>query len=113
MTDKGNYRSVYSTFPESDRFKILSKDGRWLVTILKICRFNNPANIFYCDEGEFVTLSDITKIPISKIKKLITGELSDSHWIAYERPILWLRKGLKYEPGINCAEFDQSKRAAC
>ena len=109
MADKGNYRSIYSSMPDSEDYSKLSKDSRLLLLTIKICRFNNMANIFFCDEGTIVSLSVMTKIPADEIKNLLNGELTDTHWIAFRMPILWLINGLKFEPTFNINNSKQKK----
>jgi len=58
------------------------------------------AGIFYCGEGEMVTLQNQTGYSAKTLSKGIR-ELIDTHWIAYREGIMWIINHLKYEPGIS------------
>jgi len=100
MSDRAFFRAFYHSLLDDDDFQKLSPEARWLFVCCRTSRVCNIASIYLCDEGTFVTLSAETGFNIEKVKDIIFGELSDAKWVIYERPILWLKNGLKYDPFV-------------
>jgi hypothetical protein len=99
MADRGTYRGIYAALLDDPEFQKLPERAKFLFVALKTTRFNNLASIYILDEGGIVTLSTQTSIPNKDVKQALQI-LSESHWIEYEYPIVWLRNGLRFEPSI-------------
>lgn len=98
--DKGTYRSTNTVLLDSPDFKDLSRTGRHLLLTLKNTRLTNMAHIFYCGRGELFTLEEQTSMDNAELMATL-AELIKKRWVVYLDNILWIRNGLRFEPGYN------------
>ena len=100
MSDRGSYRSIYSVLLDSPEFRSLSRDAKDALKTILLTRFNNMAHIFLCDEGGLVTIAAQMGVDIDVLQKALQ-ELRETEWIYFQDNIIWIRNGLRYNPGIN------------
>lgn len=95
--EKGSYRSIYSSIWDDPNFQGLSPITQLIFVHLRTCPECNWPCIFpfYKPllESRFPEI-DPREVSESWERLLIPP----SRWIVYERPILWIRKGLRFEP---------------
>jgi uncharacterized phage protein (TIGR02220 family) len=102
MAQKRNrYRAIYSILLDDEGFQELTAPARHLFLTLKISRFNNLAGIFLFGPGEKLTTYKYFMGISEKAFNRAFKELQDTHWIAYQYPILWVCRSLKHEPSIS------------
>ena len=106
--DRGPYRSVYCVLLNSPEFRSLSRDAKNLLTTLMLTDMANMAHIFVCDEGGLLTLSRQSGIPSRTLPKALR-ELSETHWAYHQDDIIWVRNGLRFDPGISLANENHKK----
>lgn len=94
--EKGTYRSIYSAIWEDPEFQSFGPDMMLVFLSLRTGRECNFPCIFPFYLG---TLSERMKLPQEKIDAAFNA-LIEAGWIAYERPILWIRKGLRNDPNF-------------
>lgn len=97
--DRGPYRSIYCALFDNEEFRNLPPECRHILVFLKLSRFNNPAGIFFCDEGVLLTIANYVGYSLDVVQKAV-NTLSDRVWIGYQYPILWITNSLKFEPGF-------------
>lgn len=105
--DRGSYRSIYSTLPDSLDFRALHADARHVFLTLKVSRLNNVAGIFIFAEGERVTLQGQVGRTAPIINRAI-DLLCDTGWIAIQYPILWIINHLRFEPSVSLNNSKQT-----
>lgn len=98
--ERGIYRAVHSVLIDSHEFTDLSDDAKLVFYTLRFCPENNLASIFSPFYLEI--LHHRVKMGPDRLSIAIR-ELIDSHWIVYQMPILWIRNGLKFSPGVSLA----------
>ena len=93
--EKGSYRSVYSSIwddPEFQEFEPLTQTVFFCLRTSKDCNF--PCIFIHYHTSLYGRIPNASKDAIDAS----IAALSDADWIRYERPILWIVKGLKNEP---------------
>jgi hypothetical protein len=103
--EKGSYRSVYSAIwddPEFQGFDLLTRQVFFYLRTNKDCNF--PCiYVFYPS-----ILTEYFPGIKQGVLDRVWDTLCHTHWIAYQRPILWIVKGLKNEPNYS-GKSDQQK----
>ena len=95
--DRGPYRSIHSVLTESREFVALSPQAKLVFYTLRCCKECNLACIFpFYPE----TLPGRTGLPKRECDRA-WDSLSDGLWITYQYPVLWIRNGLRFNPGIS------------
>lgn len=95
--ERGQYRVIHSVLTESPEFLALAPDAKLVFYTLRCCKECNLACIFpFYPE----TLPGRTGLKSDRCQGA-WDSLCDSLWIAYQYPILWIRNGLKFSPGIS------------
>ncbi len=95
-TERGHYRAIHSVLIDSPEFVALSPEAKLIFFTIRLCSENNIASIFVFYKETLPNRTGLTA-------KVIDGalqELTDTHWIAYQHPVLWIRNGLMYDPGV-------------
>jgi len=95
-SEKGTYRSIYSAIWEDPEFQAFDPDTMLVFFSLRTCRECNFPCIFPYYQAnlyERIKLSH-ERIDAAFSNLLIAG------WIEYERPVLWILKGLKNDPNF-------------
>ena len=92
MSDRGEYRPIYSAIIREPDFQALSQDARMLWFVLKLSLGPSGIGIMYDDELR--ELSGVDDVESAR-NELVAGQ-----WLVLEARIHWLRNGLRYEPNI-------------
>jgi hypothetical protein len=103
--EKGSYRSVYSAIwddPEFQAFNLLTRQVFFYLRTNKDCNF--PCIYVFYPSIISEYFPDVKQSAIDKA----WDTLSHTLWIAYQRPVLWIVKGLKNEPNYSW-KSDQQK----
>jgi len=88
------YRSIYSDIQRDPEFVELSPQAKLLVYTLKVRM--GPLGIEVLQAGE---LTDLTGLEYAQVTAAL-DELQDADWIRREANVIWLRNGLRHEPGF-------------
>ena len=103
--EKGSYRSVYSAIwddPEFQGFDLLTRQVFFYLRTNKDCNF--PCIYVFYPSILSEYFPGVKQAAIDKA----WDTLSHTLWIAYQRPVLWIIKGLKNEPNYS-AKSEQQK----
>lgn len=96
-TDRGVYRSIYTSLWDDPEFLELSSQERLVLIYLRTSPLSNIPCIyrFYRE-----AISDHTGLEYSLCDSLLNS-LSHRGWIEVEKGIVWVRNALKYDPAIS------------
>jgi len=94
---KGAYRSVYCSIWDDPEFQGFSPHAQLVFFSLRTCKECNFPCIF-----TFYPSSIIERMPKVPYEDIMVGweELVAAGWIKYQRPVLWIVKGLVNEPNF-------------
>jgi hypothetical protein len=96
--EKGSYRSVYSAIwddPEFQGFDLLTRQTFLYLRTSKDCNF--PCIYVFYPSILSEYFHGVKQVTLDRV----WDTLYDTQWIRYERPILWIVKGLKNEPNYS------------
>ncbi len=101
---RGEYRPIYEALFYGKDYRALSPDAKLVLLTLKgtcgaIGMKAWPALI--------ESLSEMTGMPTPRIKKAMT-DLGAAQWVEYEDGIVWVVRGLEFEPQISRGEKHQA-----
>jgi len=93
--NRGVYRSIYCSIWDDPEFQTFSPHAQLVFFNLRTCKDTNFPCIFTLYRSSLEE-----RMPNMTTADITTGwqELLDAGWIRYERPILWIVKGLRNEP---------------
>ena len=95
--EKGSYRSIYSSIWDDPNFQGLPPITQLVFVHLRTCPECNWPCIFPFYKSLLQSrFPDIEPSVLDESWDALC--LPPSRWIVYERPILWIRKGLRFEP---------------
>ncbi len=97
MSARGSYRSIHTVLLNDADFQKLTPSARLLVLVLKICLGPSGIDVLY--EG---AISGRTGLGSSDVQVAL-NELTRHGWVLVDGNILWLVRGLKWEPSFSVA----------
>lgn len=98
--EKGSYRSVYSAIWDDPEFQAFPPTDKLLFLYLRTCPECNWPCIFpFYRSLLHERLNDITPAELDKAWDNLCH--APSPWLIYERPLLWIVKGMKNEPSYS------------
>lgn len=104
MPDKGQYRSIYSSLhddPEFQSFDPITQLVFFYLRTNKDCNFPCIYTFYRATMYERLRTTEPSDIDAGM------EALETANWIRYERPVLWIVKGLKNEPNFVPANMKQ------
>jgi len=105
MPDRGSYRSLYTCIQDDPEFQTLSSDARLVFYTLKFSPLGNVAGIFVYHTEAGVTHSGL---PRSRFEAALK-RLQEGRWVVRQGPIVWIRNGLRFEPGYSMADPNKKR----
>lgn len=105
MSDRGDYRGIYTVLTETPEFQDLPPEAQlvWFHLKLKL----GASGIDVLDAAEAV-ISERSGIPSEGVADAIEI-LSTRGWLARDRNVLWLRNALRFEPSRNLKNDNHKK----
>jgi hypothetical protein len=105
VPERGPYRSLYICIQDDPDFQLLSSDERLAFYTLKFSPLGNVAGIFVYHPGVGERHSGL---PRGRFEAALKG-LEEGRWIVREGPLIWIRNGLRFEPGYSMADSNKKK----
>lgn len=96
--EKGTYRSIYSSIWDDPEFQSFDPITQLVFLCLRTWRDCNFPAIYVMYRSQ--VYERMPNVPAIAIDAAIDA-LASSGWIRYERPVLWIVKGLKNEPAFS------------
>ncbi len=108
--DKGNdhrglYRSIYCALWNDCEFKRFSPDAKLVFLNLRTSPLSNIAAIFSFWIEPIEQQTGLTREAIQKALEA----LSDQKWIVIEENVVWIRKGLRFDPNVSMQNNNHRK----
>lgn len=103
--ERGPYRSVYCAIQDDPDFQSLSPNSRYVWWALKFSPQGNVAGIFMLF---MEALERNTGLNRKRLAEAL-DELESSRWIARDGPLVWIRNGLRFEPGYSMDQPEKRK----
>lgn len=97
MDERGQYRPIFSRLWDDPDFRKLSRDHKLLFLYLRTCTQCHRAAIY---KFNFEACEDDTTLDKDTILDGILI-LSKMGWVEVEAKIIWIKKGLHFDPGFN------------
>jgi hypothetical protein len=107
--DKGTYRSVYSAIWDDPEFQAFDPLEKSVFLLLRTCRDCHFSCIFVCYLS--MIYDRMPGVDRDRIDEAVQT-LIRAGWIVYERPVLWIVKGLRNDPNYVPGNDKQAKGAA-
>jgi hypothetical protein len=101
MTDRGEYRCIYTALVDDPDFQELSADARALFYPLKLKLGRAGIDVFYAE-----SLPTLSGIPSERVREGL-AELSEGGWLRIERNVFWLRNALRFDPAKTLQQPNQ------
>lgn len=105
MSDRGDYRGIYTVLTETPEFQDLPPDAQLVWFHLKLRL--GASGIDVLDAAEAV-ISERSGIPSEGVADAIEI-LSARGWLSRDRNVLWLRNALRFEPSRNLKNENHKK----
>lgn len=97
----GVHRGVYGSLFDDPDYQELRPDARLTFLTVRLCAQAGPAAIFrYYPEVLARQTGLALKVVAVALAELARLPVPDSPWIVYDKAIIWVRNGLKYDPTI-------------
>ncbi len=106
---RGKYRAVFTVMFETKEFLSLSADARLVLLTLRLCPQNNIASIYRLYEPILAELAGLSPARVKSALDTLCNTPIDSPWIVYREGIVWVRNGLRFEPGFSLNNPKQRK----
>jgi len=98
--EKGSYRSVYQAIWDDEEFQGFDLDTQWAFFALRTIRdCNFPCIFVFYRPSLYERIPNINEGTRTRIDAGIDA-LIDAGWVKYQRPVLWIVKGLKNDPSF-------------
>lgn len=106
MSERGDYRAIYTVLPDSPEFQSLSPHAQLVWFHLKLALGPTGIDTMTAPEWQIAERSNLEVDQVrAALEELAEPSPSDGiphpipkAWLVRERNVLWLRNGLKYEP---------------
>lgn len=97
MSDKGEYRAIYTALVDDPAFQALSPNAKLVFLLVKLQLGPSGIGVLYS-----AVLAEQSGIPLEGVadgmRELAAG---GAHaWLRVERNVVWIRNGLKFEPNL-------------
>jgi hypothetical protein len=102
---RGRYRGIYSVMVEDQDFLALSSRARHVLLTLRLGPLANAACLMRVYTS---VLAEQTGYRLAQVEGALK-ELQTRQWIIWERPVVWIRNGLRFDPYLRLADPKHEK----
>jgi hypothetical protein len=102
---RGRYRGIYSAMVEDQDFLALSSRARHVLLTLRLGPVANAACLMRVYTS---VLAEQTGYRLPQVEGALK-ELQSRSWIVWERPVVWIRNGLRFDPYLRLADPKHGK----
>ena len=99
VPDRGEYRPIYVALLDGPDFQALPAEARWVLVVVKLSLGTFGISAVPGFEGAVAERTGLTEAAVRRALKLLT----DRKWIERERNVVWLIRGLTFEPNMSPA----------
>jgi hypothetical protein len=100
LDGRGIYRAVYSSIWDDPDFQQLTPEEKLILLNLRTGPLSNMPVIYHYYTEAIQRQTGVSATVINRVLDTLCHTPSDSPWIGLQDGIVWVRKGLKYDPAI-------------
>lgn len=97
MSGRGEYSAIHTAVVDAPDFQALGPDARLCFYTVKMILGPSGIEVVRCFVAQ---MTQLTGLPESRLRVAL-DELQAGKWLAQQGDVVWLRNGLKFNPGCN------------